>query len=352
MNDDEDRTRRSPWHAGERRLQTLAGVEERMEQVGRRVIRERLPDQHRAFYEALPFIVLGAVDAGGRAWATLLEGPPGFMRSPDPRRLELDRLPPLGDPTRDGIAEGAAVALLGIELTTRRRNRMNGRVQGLSAGGFTVEVEHAFGNCPRYIRRREPFAAPVCPDRAVPSTESLSKLDADAHTLIAAADTAFVASYVDSPADGIERSVDVSHRGGRPGFAHVKGDRVTLPDFAGNRHFNTLGNLLLNPRAGLVFVDFETGDMLHLYGHTTLVLAGPELDRFAGAERMWTLEVETAVRRRAALSLRLRCVEPWSQELETGTGAEAGRSDRTAHADAFAPPPTPRTQGTTLPTRP
>ena len=52
----------SPFHAGEQELQSRAGVREKLEQVGRRVIRDHIPDQHRAFYETLPFLLVGSVD--------------------------------------------------------------------------------------------------------------------------------------------------------------------------------------------------------------------------------------------------------------------------------------------------
>lgn len=313
----------SPWHAGERGLQTLYGVADRMESVGRRVIRDFMPEQHRAFFSALPFVVVGSVDGEGRPWATLLEGPAGFLRSPDPRRLELGRLPDPGDPAGAGLVEGAAAGLLGIELATRRRNRLNGRVRDRHRDGFAVEVEQSFGNCPQYIQRREDRAESGPGRRPAPAAERLPTLDESARASIAASDTFFVATAADPDGDPARRSVDVSHRGGRPGFVRIDGDRLTIPDFAGNLHFNTLGNLALNPRAGLVFVDFENGDVLQASGRTELVLGGPEVEGFEGAERLWRCEIESLVRRRAALGLRMQLVEPSKQTLETGRWAAA-----------------------------
>jgi predicted pyridoxine 5'-phosphate oxidase superfamily flavin-nucleotide-binding protein len=103
--------------------------------------------------------------------------------------------------------------------------------------------------------------------------------------MIAVADTFFVASYTDDTVDG--RQVDVSHRGGKAGFVRVGEDGVlTIPDFAGNLHFNTLGNFLLTPRAGLMFVDFATGDVLQLSGRAEVILESPEIAAFQGAERL------------------------------------------------------------------
>ncbi|WP_348748072.1 pyridoxamine 5'-phosphate oxidase family protein [Pseudomonas rhodesiae] len=293
----------SPWHAGERQMQQSAGVAERMAMVGPKVIRDHLPEQHRDFYPLLPYLVLGAVDAQGLPWATLVEGAPGFVHSPDPQRLQIDSLPAAGDPARAGLRQGASVGVLGIDLNTRRRNRMNGRVGALDHEGLTVEVVQTFGNCPKYIQLRPVEGIARKPGSAV---ERNDHLDAAAQRLIRCADTFFVASYVDT--DG-ERAVDVSHRGGNTGFVRVDGNVLTIPDYAGNLFFNTLGNLAANPVAGLLFIDFDTGDVLQLVGRTTLILDGPQVALFEGAQRVWTVTVEHVVRRTAALALRWRFAE-------------------------------------------
>lgn len=288
----------SPWHAGERQMQESAGVAERMAVVGPKVIRDHLPEQHRDFYPLLPYLLLGVVDEHGLPWATLVEGAPGFAHSPDPHNLQIDSLPSASDPARSALRLGAAVGVLGIDLNTRRRNRMNGRIGALDHAGFSVDVVHTFGNCPKYIQLR-----PVDGVARKPGTvaERSVRLDDSARTLIRQADTFFVASYVD--AEG-ERSVDVSHRGGNTGFVHVDGNVLTIPDFAGNLFFNTLGNLAANPVAGLLFIDFESGDVLQVAGRTALILSGPEVAAFEGAQRLWTVTVEHTVWRPAALALR------------------------------------------------
>lgn len=293
----------SPFHEGEVALQKAVGVAERMEAFGRRVIRDHMPDQHRDFYRQLPFIVLGAVDHAGDAWVTLLSGRPGFMTSPDPKRLAFAARPDPQDPATASLADGTAVGLLGIELHTRRRNRMNGTVRGLSGAGFEVAVEHAFGNCPQYIQLRD-FTFMREPDdfAAVPTAQTLDMDSPQVRAMIAAADTFFVSSYVD---DAAGRHVDASHRGGKPGFVRINDDgSLTIPDFAGNLHFNTFGNFLLNPKAGLVFPHFATGDMLHLTGDAEVVLESGEIAAFQGAERLWVFRPRKVVLRPAALPLR------------------------------------------------
>ncbi|MGH8376495.1 MAG: pyridoxamine 5'-phosphate oxidase family protein, partial [Pseudomonas sp.] len=178
--------------------------------------------------------------------------------------------------------------------------------------------------------------------RSVPLTDPsmrvaqhFNELDAAAKAMIAEADTFFVASYVD--VDG-ERSVDVSHRGGQAGFVQVEGNCLTIPDFAGNLHFNTLGNLLLNPRAGLLFIDFNTGDLLQLSGRTEIILDGPQVEAFQGAERLWTMDVEQVVRRPAALALRWRFDGVSPTSLLTGTWKQASaRLQAKALGDQWRP---------------
>lgn len=318
----------SPFHSGEIELQRSLGVAERMEQFGRRVIRDQMPEQHRDFFEQLPFVVAGSVDSKGDVWATVLAGEPGFIQSPDPRKLALNMPYDPSDPAIEGRKEGDAIGLLGIELHSRRRNRMNGNIGAVSESGFTVEVEHSFGNCPQYIQTRNWHA--VSPEnRAVPATEQLSALDADARAAILAADTFFVASYIDLE-DG-HRQVDASHRGGKPGFVRIGDDGVlTIPDFAGNLHFNTLGNFLRNPRAGLVFVDFENGDMLHLTGSAEVILDSPDIAAFQGAERLWTFTPHKIVRRNAAFPLRFEFLEWSPNSLMTGDWDQAAQRRKAA----------------------
>jgi len=299
----------APFHAGERALQALVGSREQMEAIGPRVIRDYMPDQHREFFAQLPFLVVGSLDADLQPWASMLAAPAGFAHSPDATHLRIDALPGASDPLAGQLAPGATLGLLGIQPHTRRRNRMNGTVEALDAGGFMVEVQQSFGNCPRYIQAREPVFAAL-PANA-PAVQWLDTLDLAAERLIGAADTLFIATaYPDAAAVGDEadarsHGVDVSHRGGRPGFVRVDaGGVLTVPDFNGNRFFNTLGNLQAHPRAGLLFVDFDTGELLHLSATAEIVTDGPEVAAFEGAERLMRFHVTRALRRPAALPLR------------------------------------------------
>jgi len=241
----------APWHAGERALHDRLGLGDKMDRIGRANIRSFMPDQHREFFAQLPFLILGSVDGAGMPAASLLAGPPGFAHSPDPYRLDIAARPVAGDPLDAALRPGAPIGLLGIELPTRRRNRMNGRVIASDARGFSVAVDQSFGNCPQYIQRRD-YLLPE--ESRVPRVEGLADLDAEARALITGADTLFVASAATAEGPLARSGVDVSHRGGRPGFVGIESDgALVVPDFRGNRYFNTLGNLLVHPQAGLLF---------------------------------------------------------------------------------------------------
>ncbi|UZD99372.1 FAD-binding oxidoreductase [Pseudomonas mediterranea] len=289
----------SPWHEGELTLQRAVGAVDMMVGVGQRQLaRSWMPDQHREFYAQLPFVVLGAVDRQGDAWATIRTGQPGFMNSPTPERLHISLPPQPDDPAQDGMQQGDAIGMLGIELHTRRRNRMNGNVLRQSDEGIEIAVTQAYGNCPRYINLRQYAFV----DEAAGAVLELTSADPQVRRMVTAADSFYVATYV--VRDG-QNQVDASHRGGKPGFVRMEEDgALTIPDFSGNLFFNTLGNILLNPRAGLVFIDFQSGDLLQMSGSAEVLLDSPEIAAFQGAERLWRFKPQRIVYRQAAIPLR------------------------------------------------
>lgn len=276
----------SPFHPGEQAIQERFGARDRMETLGRRMIRDFLPDQHQQFYAQLPFILAGTVDADGRPWASILTGAPGFISAPTDRELHLATHPAFGDPLADHLAVGTDIGFLGIELHTRRRNRVNGTVSAIADGGFSVRVAQTFGNCPKYIQARHFERQDFDPRAPKPTREIITLGDAEREA-IAAADTFFIATAYLDDAAGSAKGVDVSHRGGNPGFVRLDADdTLTVPDFLGNCHFNTFGNIELNPRAGLLFVDFARGDLLYLTGRAEVIWDGEEVAAYAGAQRL------------------------------------------------------------------
>lgn len=259
----------SPFHQGERIAQERAGVVMQAD-AGARVIRDYMPDQHRTFFSALPFIILGGLDDNGQPWATVRAGRPGFITSANNRTLTLDGGVLPGDPVADHMKVGTPVGGIGIQPHTRRRNRVNGVITQIDGGAMTIGVQQSFGNCPKYITTREAIFTPR--GSSVGQITHTDALTEDDRRLISAADTFFIASANLDITAGSARGVDVSHRGGAPGFVEIASDgTLIVADYSGNNFFNTIGNLISNPRAGLLFVDFESGDLLYLATHASVV---------------------------------------------------------------------------------
>jgi uncharacterized protein len=304
-----------PFNPDELAAQALAGGGPR----GAGGIRHSMPEQHRLFFAQLPYIFVAGIDTAGWPLATLLTGRPGFVQSPHPSALSIAALPEVGDPAATALVPDRDVAILGIDFSTRRRNRVNGRILSRNAHGIDVAVDQSFGNCPQYIQLRNLAGDPRAETAAAASAavESFGPLDEAAQASIAGADTFFVASR-SRPGDGAAFGADISHRGGRSGFIRVDGNVLTIPDFRGNRYFNTLGNLIAEPRASLLFVEFETGDLLQLQGVAQVEWNG-STEQFIGAERLWRFHVARGWRRSASLQLRWSFTDYSPATLRTGT---------------------------------
>jgi len=317
----------SPFHSGEQWVQSKLGVREQMERFGQRVIRDHMPDQHREFYQKMPYIFVGHADTEGWPWASILFGEPGFMATPSDKQLHISAQVTPGDPLGKTLDEvlnspssppqtedaGVPLGLLGVELSTRRRNRLAGRATQISKTCIEINIDQSFGNCPQYIQSRS-WSLPSHKDATAnqPNSTTLNTLDEDAIKLIAESDTFFVSSFVAKREGAIDNSgapsegVDISHRGGLPGFVRHKitesgKNLLTIPDYLGNFHFNTLGNFVENPKAGLLFVDFEQGHLLMLSGTVEILWDSEEAQHFEGAERLWTFELSKCIRIKNAL---------------------------------------------------
>lgn len=280
-----------PYHDGERRVQERAGVREMASRIGGG-IRAEVPDRAAAFLASRRMLVVGTTDGNGRPWASVLTGRPGFARAPDPGTVVIEAVLPPGDPVGGGIRPGSLVGTLAIDFATRRRARVNGVISCLSANGFTINVDQAYANCPKYIQRRADLDA----DENEPADALRggavrvgAVLAGDQVAAIARADTFFIATS--APASG----ADVSHRGGNPGFVRVTPHEIVWPDYAGNSMFNTLGNIDVNRRAGLAFVDFDSGHLLQVSGAASIDWYSAEIPAFPGAERLVRLRVERVV---------------------------------------------------------
>lgn len=296
-----------PFHEGELRAQVAAGT-------GRPgfAIREMMPDQHRQFFSSLRFAMLATTDNDGWPVATIVTGPQGFISSGDPHSIRIDATAHWQESFMPFLVSDKAIGMLGIEFSTRRRNRANGHVTALDDDGLHVHVEQSFGNCPKYIQARE--ISNERNDGPLSSKEFFTQLNDAAKKIINNADTFFVATTSGNEAMN-GSGVDISHRGGRPGFIRMDGNILTIPDFVGNRYFNTLGNMLLEPRAALLFIDFIRGDLLHLQGRTEVLWQSNETGNLAGAERLWRFHITSGWIKSNAIPLQwsLREVAPTTE---------------------------------------
>ncbi len=292
-------TATTPFHAGELKAQARVGATD-VSAWASGFIRPFMPDQHRAFYSQLPFLVVSGADAEGQHWVTLLDGPDGFISSPNPGLLSLAARPDPQDPLAAALAEGTDIGVLGIELATRRRNRLSGRARAYG-DGYAIDIRQSFGNCPQYIHEREWRRVPKT---AAPPAIRSTALNDDQITRIRAADTLFLGTGQHGHNAHASDGFDASHRGGAPGFVAVTSrTHLRIPDYAGNNFFNTIGNLLENPRIGLVFVDFETGGLLHVTGRAEVDWQAKDTHDPA-ARRMINVDIDAVIDRPAALSLR------------------------------------------------
>lgn len=300
----------SPFHAGEIAVHDRLGIREAIDAGVRRAgIRSYLTEQHRLFFPELPFLLIASSGSDGQPWATLRIGKPGFITAPDAHTLHIAGTSLPGNPAGP-LVPGAFLGALGIQLTTRRRNRVNGVITAADATGLTVAVSQTFGNCHKYIQSRAPElmegGSNPAAASAVLEAEQLS--DAD-RRLIGHADTFFIASANLDKSAGVAAGADVSHKGGRPGFVRFDDSRtLTVPDFVGNYYFNTIGNLTRDPRAGLLFIDFESGDVLYLAARAEIIWDDPEISAFTGAQRLLRFHLRTV--RRTVKTLPIR----WSPE--------------------------------------
>ena len=302
----------SPFHPGELAVQAKAGVLEPAMHVGG-MIRPEIPVQAWSFLAGQQLAVISTVDPRGSAWASLLTGDPGFLRVPDPRTLHIAAPPAYGDPLAETLAadrgsgKPVEAGVVVMDLATRRRLRVNGAAKPARDGGIMLRVRHAYWICPKYIQARvvEPGRRPPESDAAPPRATALTD---GQRAWIASADTFFIATS--HPTAG----ADASHRGGEPGFVRLargaKGEDVLVfPDYPGNNMFNTFGNLAVNPRAGLLFVDFDGGATLQLSGSAEVLWDAAEFAAFPGAHRAVRFTVADVLELPHATRLRWRLIQ-------------------------------------------
>lgn len=282
------------YHPGERNVQERAGLLDHAD-FSSAAIKTEIPDIARGFLAEQPMLVIGAADARGDIWASLLTGDPGFVTATGPAELAITATPAAGDPLHDVLAGPAHLGMIAIEPATRRRMRMNGRARPTPGGGLHVDLDQIYANCPKYIQKRQPSNESTSP--AAP--QHSDRLTAGQLDFIATTDTFFIAT-----ADP-HGNADASHRGGNPGFLQALGPhRLRWPDYVGNAMFGTLGNIELQPRAGLLLPDWTTGTLLQLTGTATVDWDPDHAADLPGAQRVVEFTIDHVVQTEHASPLR------------------------------------------------
>jgi uncharacterized protein len=287
------------FHSGEIAIQNQAGVREEAQRLCH-MISNLIKPAAQEFLRNQQLAVASTVDANGRVWASLLTGDSGFVRVLSEHTIEIHPTFLPTDLLTQNLASHNTIGLLVIDLTNRRRLRLNGKANLQSDGKIIVELEQVFFNCPKYIQSRhlETKLTESLKQPEIFTRDAFSQTD---ETWITQGDTFFIASCHS------EFGADASHRGGFPGFVRViNSHKLVFPDYAGNNMFQTFGNLLVNPHTGLLFVDFESGHTLQLTGQAKVIWDAKKLSEFAGAQRLVEFDIEQVLESRNVCPLRWR----------------------------------------------
>jgi len=287
-----------PWHDGEIKMQQLMKVPN----LDNPTV-PALSPQLANHLKVAPLIAIGTLDKQDRPWTTLWGGEKGLARSLgggvagirtpvtgryDPVVEELVGKQATGEVVKE-VGEGRMVSGLTIDLETRKRTKLYGRMiaaalssredevtgseESVAEIQLVLKIEQSLGNCPKYLNSKH-----IVPTFARPELISDGPhLPQRALDLIAKADLFFLSS------SRPDQDMDTNHRGGPPGFLRVVSPgyestsstaSIAWPEYSGNRFYQSIGNLLLNPLCGLCVPDFETGDMLYLTGTTRILRRG------------------------------------------------------------------------------
>jgi uncharacterized protein len=274
------------YHPGEFLVQQKANEKAIADRNGRAITNKIIPGAIN-FIEKLPFAIASSRNEVGEIFVSFLSGSEGFIMVISDSLIEIDVeliSSNLNDQFWRNAQLGQQIGFLFIEPLTRRRYRLNGKIYSTDKK-IQVAVEQAYPNCPKYIQKRSFTRVEKHFYRG--SIIQGHELTSDLISLVKSADCVFVGSADRSG------SMDASHRGGLPGFIHIT-DPVTLiiPDYPGNGMYNTLGNFVTNPNAGILVLDHESKRTLQLIGEAQLHWHPPGFSlNTSGTNRWWSLTI-------------------------------------------------------------
>lgn len=277
------------YHKGEKEVQSRVGEELQANSNGR-VISDTIIRGAINFIEKQPMAIVSSVDNASNVWVSLIIGDYGFVSVPTANSLSLNKdliYSDSDDIFFKNIRTNHQIGSLFIELDTRRRFRING-IASETDRNIKVEVQEAYPNCPKYIQQRV-ISAPENFNKIEAVKTTGKELTSDLKNWIQHSDTLFVGSQ------STNQKMDASHRGGNPGFVEILDDKtLKIPDYKGNSMYNTLGNFVQNPNAGLLFIDFDNRKMLQLTGNAEIIFeqsTEEDLNKTTGTGRYWLFKV-------------------------------------------------------------
>lgn len=281
------------WHDGEEEMHQAMHVPGGLDNPTVPALSPQLANH----LQIAPLIAIGTLDGDGKPWTTLWGGESGIARSLgggivgirtavtgkyDPVVEQLVGKEATGEVVREQ-GQGRMVSGLTIDLETRKRVKMYGRMvagalstredevtgrdETVAEVQLVLKIEQSLGNCPKYLNSKHIVPASSRP-QLIDDSPQLSQR---AVALLTQADLFFVSSSQH------DLDMDTNHRGGPPGFLRIasndpSGAVLAWPEYSGNRLYQTLGNLRVNPVAGICIPDFETGDMLYITGKTEILV--------------------------------------------------------------------------------
>lgn len=279
----------SKYHKGELLAQELAG-ETRQAEFNGQAISNSIIEGALHFITEQEYVIVSIVDNQNNIWTSVLSGERGFMNAPDPKTILINKA--VTDITEEDIfwktlKKSNKIGMLIIELASRRRIRINGVVSHLDQNIVRIKVQEAYPNCMKYIQRRHIVDRKSWSNDNIEDSTYGITLNSYQKELITSSDTFFIGS-----AD-TKGNLDVSHRGGNPGFVELVGDNtIRIPDYKGNSMFNTFGNFMLNDHAAAVFWDFKHGKLLQMIGTANIHWDNPSTEKqTAGTGRYWEFKL-------------------------------------------------------------
>nr|WP_042295508.1 pyridoxamine 5'-phosphate oxidase family protein [Nonlabens ulvanivorans] len=271
--------KKTHFHQGELKIQDKYNIKHDP-RLAERLLKDHVMEQLVPFIEQQSTVIVSTKDMEGNIWASMLLGDTGLVKVATSKQIYI-QLNHLKSTRKEilftNIKSQSNIGLLFIDTATRTRYRLNGEAT-LYPDKIEITVSEAYPNCPKYIQQRVPAFSEEISELGMEEIKG-TRLNSEQLKWIKKADTFFLGSV------NTAGNMDASHRGGSTGFIELLEDNtLKIPDYIGNNLFNTLGNFVQVPKAGLLFIDFEKGHSLQITGETELIFDQQEVQ---DVEKLW-----------------------------------------------------------------